>query len=317
MYVERLPSDGSRADKTWVSTASPSCGLSPSSPTASSWNTKLNITRRSTRTTVLGLKPATRYIFQVRARTSAGCGKFSQALEVETAKAIVPPIRHHDGGVGLPDTHQRLGSPASAPHLQEEVGSSPLSRLDSSRLKFPESKFYLESHTYEDPCQAAHEVMREIDASRIKIEESYRLGQTHDDCDRVHGEWIPGFLPPRREDPRSVDGPRSLHLPEFSSASDVWSYGIVTFTQTLSERGHIDFTRCGSVGEWLDSIRLGRYQENFALAGYSSLGMVMHMNIEDVQNLGINLTGHQRKILTSIQIMRSQLLNTMGCRRPL
>ncbi|ETE57275.1 hypothetical protein L345_17012, partial [Ophiophagus hannah] len=89
------------------------------------------------------------------------------------------------------------------------------------------------------------------------------------------------------------------------------------FTQTLSERSHIDFTHCGSVEEWLDSIRLGRYQENFALGGYSSLGMVMHMNIEDVQNLGISLTGHQRKILTSIQIMRSQLLNTMGCRRPL
>lgn len=42
---------------------------------------------QGTGTTVLGLKPATHYIFQVRARTSAGCGKFSQAVEVETAKA--------------------------------------------------------------------------------------------------------------------------------------------------------------------------------------------------------------------------------------
>lgn len=37
-------------------------------------------------------------------------------------------------------------------------------------MKFPESKFYVEPHTYEDPCQAVHEFTREIEASRIKIE---------------------------------------------------------------------------------------------------------------------------------------------------
>lgn len=40
----------------------------------------------TTRATVSGLKPGTRYMFQVRARTSAGCGRFSQAMEVETGK---------------------------------------------------------------------------------------------------------------------------------------------------------------------------------------------------------------------------------------
>lgn len=41
---------------------------------------------KSTTATISGLKPATRYIFQVRARTSAGCGRFSQTVEVETGK---------------------------------------------------------------------------------------------------------------------------------------------------------------------------------------------------------------------------------------
>lgn len=41
---------------------------------------------KGTSATVSGLKPATRYIFQVRARTSAGCGRFSQIVEVETGK---------------------------------------------------------------------------------------------------------------------------------------------------------------------------------------------------------------------------------------
>lgn len=41
---------------------------------------------KGTAATISGLKPATRYIFQVRARTSAGCGRFSQIVEVETGK---------------------------------------------------------------------------------------------------------------------------------------------------------------------------------------------------------------------------------------
>ncbi|XP_060132138.1 ephrin type-A receptor 8 isoform X1 [Zootoca vivipara] len=436
-------------------------------------------------TTVSGLKPATCYVFQVRARTSAGCGKFSQKM-------------HYQNG----------------------------------QVKFPESKFYVEPHTYEDPCQAVHEFTREIEASRIKIERVIGSGESGEVC---YGRLK---LPGKREVPVAVkalkagytekqrrdflseasimaqfDHPNVIHLegvvtksklvmivteymengsldsflrkhdgqftvlqlvvmlrgigagmryladlgyvhrdlaarnilvngnlvckvsdfglsrilennpeaaytttggkipvrwtaPEaityrkFSSASDVWSYGIVMWevlaygerpywnmtnrdviqsveegyrlpapmgcptalhqlmldcwqkdrnerprfpqivsildklirspqnlkcTATvnsavllpISERGCIDFTSCATVEDWLDSIRLGRYQENFALAGYSSLGMVMRMNIDDVQSLGISLVGHQRKILTSIQIMRSQLLNTMGSRRHL
>uniref|UniRef100_A0A8C5S3Q6 receptor protein-tyrosine kinase n=1 Tax=Laticauda laticaudata TaxID=8630 RepID=A0A8C5S3Q6_LATLA len=417
---------------------------------------------KANRTTVFGLKPATRYIFQVRARTSAGCGKFSEALEVETAKAT--------------GFHSLLLLPLLACF---------------PAVKFPESKFYLDSHTYEDPCQAAHEVMREIDASRIKIERVIGSGESGEVCYgrlKIPGKrevpvavksLKPGYTEKQRRDFLSeasimarFDHPNVIHLegvvtksklmmivteymengsldsflrkhdgqftvlqlvvmlrgigagmrylsdlgyvhrdlaarnilingnlvckvsdfglsrvlddnpdaaytttggkipvrwtaPEaitfrkFSSASDVWSYGIVTwevlaygerpywnmtnqdviqsveegyrlpapmgcpvalhqlmlncwqkepeerlrfsqilgildklirnpqnlkctatFTQTLSERSHIDFTHCSSVEEWLDSIRLGRYQENFALGGYSSLGMVMHMNIE-------------------------------------
>lgn len=37
-------------------------------------------------------------------------------------------------------------------------------------VSFPEARFYIDPHTYEDPCQAVHEFAREIEASRIKIE---------------------------------------------------------------------------------------------------------------------------------------------------
>ncbi|XP_063173501.1 ephrin type-A receptor 8 [Candoia aspera] len=495
---------------------------------------------KGNRTTVFGLKPATRYVFQVRARTSAGCGKFSGAIEVETAKAIAPQydtmmvvwicLTLISGLVALllllVCKKRHCGYSKAFQDPDEEK-----MHYQNGQVKFPESKFYVESHTYEDPCQAMHEVTREIEASRIKIERVIGSGESGEVCYgrlKIPGKReVPvavkalksGYTEQQRRDFLSeasimarFDHPNVIHLegvvtksklimivteymengsldsflrkhdgqftvlqlvvmlrgisagmhylsdlgyvhrdlaarnilingnlvckvsdfglsrilednpdaaytttggkipvrwtaPEaityrkFSSASDVWSYGIVMwevlaygerpfwnmtnqdviqsveegyrlpapmgcpvalhqlmlscwqkdpnerprfsqilsvldklirnpqnlkctatvnrFTQTLSERGHIDFTHCGSVEEWLDSIRLGRYQENFALGGYSTLGMVMRMNIEDVQNLGISLTGHQRKILTSIQIMRSQLLNTMGCRRPL
>lgn len=37
----------------------------------------------------------------------------------------------------------------------------------------------------------------------------------------------------------------------------------------------------------------------------------------DIRSLGITMMGHQKKILSSIQAMRSQLLNTNGPRRHL
>ncbi|PKU34662.1 ephrin type-a receptor 8 [Limosa lapponica baueri] len=410
---------------------------------------------KGTTATISGLKPATRYIFQVRARTSAGCGRFSQTVEVETGKPV----------------------------------------------NFPESKFYVDPHTYEDPCQAVHEFTREIEASRIKIEKVIGSGESGEVC---YGRLK---LPGKREIPVAIkalkagytekqrrdflseasimaqfDHPNVIHLegvvtrsklvmivteymengsldtflrkhdgqftiiqlvgmlrgigagmrylselgyvhrdlaarnilvnsnlvckvsdfglsrileddpdaaytttggkipirwtaPEaiayrkFSSASDVWSYGIVMwevlaygerpywnmtnrdkdrgerprfsqivgildklirnpdnlkctatvnrFTQTPFNRGLLDLASCLTVEDWLDSIRLGHYRDNFAMAGYSSLGMVMRMNIEDVRSLGITMMGHQKKILSSIQAMRSQLLNTNGPRRHL
>lgn len=44
---------------------------------------------KNTSARVSGLKPGTKYIFQVRARTSAGVGRFSQNVEIQTGKAGV------------------------------------------------------------------------------------------------------------------------------------------------------------------------------------------------------------------------------------
>ncbi|XP_069466980.1 ephrin type-A receptor 8 [Ambystoma mexicanum] len=533
---------------------------------------------KGTSATILGLKPSTRYVFQVRARTSAGCGRFSQTVEVETGRAMT--LRYDTMTivwicltlitglvillVFLICKKRHCGYSKAFQDSDEEK----MHYQNGQVVKFSESKFYVDPHTYEDPCQAVHEFAREIEASRIKIEKIIGSGEFGEVC---YGRLK---LPGKRELPVAIktlkggytdkqrrdflseasimaqfDHPNIIHLegvvtrsklvmivaeymengsldtflkkhdgqftiiqlvgmlrgigagmkylsdlgyvhrdlaarnilvnsnlvckvsdfglsrileddpdaaytttggkipirwtaPEaityrkFSSASDVWSYGVVMwevlaygerpywnmtnrdvinsveegyrlpspmgcptslhqlmldcwqkdrnerprfpqivsildklirnpenlrvaatlhrytpynagsemldvekhsfslkimnkrngtwlkkdgaetlgFTRHPLDRGLLHFTSYTTVDDWLDSIKMGRYRENFAMGGYSSLAMVMRMNIDDIRRLGISLVGHQKKILTSIQIMRAQLMNTLGPR---
>uniref|UniRef100_A0A3Q4HIQ6 Ephrin type-A receptor 8 n=1 Tax=Neolamprologus brichardi TaxID=32507 RepID=A0A3Q4HIQ6_NEOBR len=78
---------------------------------------------------------------------------------------------------------------------------------------------------------------------------------------------------------------------------------------TLMERAIPDFSSCNSVDEWLDTIKMSRYKEHFAAGGYHTLGHIISMNQGDIQRLGVTLMGHQKKIMTSVQLMRAQVLN--------
>ncbi|XP_031414436.1 ephrin type-A receptor 6-like [Clupea harengus] len=63
-----------------------------------------------------------------------------------------------------------------------------------------------------------------------------------------------------------------------------------------------------SVGDWLDAITMTQYKNSFIAAGYTTLDSVSTMSIEDVRRIGITLIGHQRRIVSSIQNLRLQLL---------
>ncbi|XP_061900414.1 ephrin type-A receptor 7 isoform X2 [Entelurus aequoreus] len=76
----------------------------------------------------------------------------------------------------------------------------------------------------------------------------------------------------------------------------------------LLDQSTLNFGALHSVEKWLEAIKMERYQNNFTAAGYSSLKSVARMSIEDVRSLGITLVGHQKKIMSSIQTMRSQML---------
>ncbi|XP_074850000.1 ephrin type-A receptor 5 isoform X4 [Carettochelys insculpta] len=66
-----------------------------------------------------------------------------------------------------------------------------------------------------------------------------------------------------------------------------------------------------SVGEWLEAIKMGRYAEIFMENGYSSMDSVAQVTLEDLRRLGVTLVGHQKKIMSSLQEMKVQLVNGM------
>ncbi|KAM8867610.1 ephrin type-A receptor 8 isoform 1-T1 [Synchiropus picturatus] len=499
---------------------------------------------KNTSAVVAGLKPGTKYIFQVRARTSAGCGRFSQNVEIQTGKAV--PVRHKTmtivwiclalaaalvAFVALVVCRKRQGY--TLPHYPSllhcgyskafQDSDEEKMHYQNGHVSFPETRFYIEPHTYEDPCTAVHEFAREIEASRIKIEKIIGSGEFGEVCygrmklpgkrdipvalktlkagytekqkrdflaeasimaqfdhpNVIHMEGVVTHSKPvmliteymengsldtflRRHDgqftviqlvgllrgvaagmtylsdlgyihrdlaarnilvnsnlvckvsdfglsrvleddpdaaytttggkiPIRWTAPEAIAYRKFSSSSDVWSYGVVMwevmsygerpywnltnrdviksveegyrlpapmgcpaslhtlmldcwqkdrserprFCQIVTvldklirnpdnlksldpfgslnsprmEQAAPDFSSCHSVDDWLDTIKMGRYKDHFAAGGYHTLGHVVSMNQGDIQRLGVTLMGHQKKIMTSVQLMRAQLLH--------
>ncbi|XP_030220469.1 ephrin type-A receptor 8 isoform X1 [Gadus morhua] len=500
---------------------------------------------RSTSAIVSGLKPGTKYIFQIRARTSAGCGRFSHNIEIQTGKAV--PIRYRAISItwicvalvsglltflAVVICRKRQGY--TLPHYPSllhcgyskafQDSDEEKMHYQNGHVSFPDARFYIDPHTYEDPCQAVHEFAREIEASRIKIEKIIGSGEfgevcygrmrlpgkrdipvalktlkagysdkqkrdflseasimaqfDHPNVIRLEGvvtqskpvmiitEYmengsLDAFL--RRHDgqftviqlvgllrgiaagmtylaglgyvhrdlaarnilvnsnlvckvsdfglsrvleddpdaayttsggkiPIRWTAPEAITYRKFSSSSDVWSYGVVMWevmsygerpywnltnrdviksveegyrlpapmgcpgalhtlmldcwqkdrnqrprfcqivtvldklirnpenlksmdtlcrlsSPTLMDRAIPDFSSCNSVDEWLDTIKMSRYKDHFAAGGYHTLGHILSMNQGDIQRLGVTLMGHQKKIMTSVQVMRVQVLN--------
>ncbi|XP_032916493.1 ephrin type-A receptor 5-like isoform X7 [Catharus ustulatus] len=79
----------------------------------------------------------------------------------------------------------------------------------------------------------------------------------------------------------------------------------------LVEHSPIGSSAYRSVGEWLEAIKMGRYTEIFMENGYSSMDAVAQVTLEDLRRLGVALVGHQKKIMSSLQEMKVQLVNGM------
>ncbi|KAI9522720.1 ephrin type-A receptor 4b isoform X1 [Gymnodraco acuticeps] len=61
-----------------------------------------------------------------------------------------------------------------------------------------------------------------------------------------------------------------------------------------------------TVDEWLEAIKMGQYKENFSSAGYVSLDSILYISVSELAKMGVNLAGHQKKILSSVQTLQTQ-----------
>uniref|UniRef100_A0A3B4AFW5 Ephrin type-A receptor 7 n=1 Tax=Periophthalmus magnuspinnatus TaxID=409849 RepID=A0A3B4AFW5_9GOBI len=145
------------------------------------------------------------------------------------------------------------------------------------------------------------------------IEEGYRLPAPMDCPPGLHQLMLDCWQKDRAERPKfdqivgvldkMIRNPNTLKTP------------VGTCTRPISpllDQNTPDFTAFRTVGEWLEAIKMERYRDNFTAAGYSSLESVARMSIEDVMSLGISLVGHQKKIMSSIQTTRAQMLHLHG-----
>ncbi|ERE84349.1 ephrin type-A receptor [Cricetulus griseus] len=145
------------------------------------------------------------------------------------------------------------------------------------------------------------------------IEEGYRLPAPMDCPAGLHQLMLDCWQKERAERPKfeqivgildkMIRNPSSLKTPLGTCSRPI---------SPLLDQSTPDFTAFCSVGEWLQAIKMERYKDNFTAAGYNSLESVARMTIDDVMSLGITLVGHQKKIMSSIQTMRAQMLHLHG-----
>ncbi|XP_032916482.1 ephrin type-A receptor 5 isoform X20 [Catharus ustulatus] len=174
------------------------------------------IKSKETTITADGLKPGSAYVFQIRARTAAGYGGFSQRFEFETSplsvaassdESQIPIIvvsvtvgvillavvisfllsgsccDHGCGwasslrAVAYPSLTWRCGYSKAKQDPEEEK-----MHFHNGHIKLPGVRTYVDPHTYEDPNQAVHEFAKEIEASCITIERVIGAGEFGEVC---------------------------------------------------------------------------------------------------------------------------------------
>ncbi|XP_072913589.1 ephrin type-A receptor 7 isoform X4 [Hemitrygon akajei] len=145
------------------------------------------------------------------------------------------------------------------------------------------------------------------------IEEGYRLPAPMDCPPGLHQLMLDCWQQERSERPKfdqivgildkMIRNPNSLKVPVGTCSRPI---------NPLLDQNTLDFTSFRGVGDWLEAIKMERYKDNFTAAGYSTLESVARMTIEDVMSLGITLVGHQKKVMSSIQTMRAQMMQMHG-----
>uniref|UniRef100_A0AAY4ERP5 receptor protein-tyrosine kinase n=2 Tax=Denticeps clupeoides TaxID=299321 RepID=A0AAY4ERP5_9TELE len=132
--------------------------------------------RSQTNTAVIrGLKPGRIYVFQVRARTVAGFGRYSGKMYFQTMT---------EGKSGSLTLHAIALCVCPRRRGFERADSEYTDKLQhyTSGHMTPGMKIYIDPFTYEDPNEAVREFAKEIDISCVKIEQVIGAGEFGEVC---------------------------------------------------------------------------------------------------------------------------------------
>ncbi|XP_062874606.1 ephrin type-A receptor 7-like [Trichomycterus rosablanca] len=105
---------------------------------------------------------------------------------------------------------------------------------------------------------------------------------------------------------------KTMRSPDNLGSSTLTHRTITSSSISLADRTLPSFPSFSSVGEWLEAVDMGRYKDNFAVAGYCYLESVARMNVQDVLSLGITSLEHQKQLLSAIQTLRTQVIQMHG-----
>ncbi|XP_072512662.1 ephrin type-A receptor 2 [Salminus brasiliensis] len=145
-----------------------------------------------------------------------------------------------------------------------------------------------------------HEVMKAIN-------EAFRLPAPMDCPSAVYQLMLQCWLQDRSKRPRFQD---IVSLLDKLLKSPDSLKAIADFDPRVSIRlpstSGSDGSPFRSVSEWLESIKMSQYSENFSMAGVVSMEQVLQMKSEDIRNIGVRLPGHLKRIAYSILGLKDQ-----------
>jgi len=78
----------------------------------------------------------------------------------------------------------------------------------------------------------------------------------------------------------------------------------LTRSGTLSEPRSMDSQPMLTVSKWLENLNMTKYKSHFQNTGWDTMDKVLLMTAKDLQDIGITLAGHQKKIISAIDYIR-------------
>ncbi|XP_041702341.1 ephrin type-A receptor 2-like [Coregonus clupeaformis] len=139
------------------------------------------------------------------------------------------------------------------------------------------------------------------------INEAFRLPAPMDCPSAVYQLMLQCWLQDRSKRPRFPDIvsllDKLLRSPESLKAiADFDPHVSIRLPSTSGSDG----SPFRSVSEWLESIKMSQYSENFTCAGVFTMDQVLQMKNEDIKNIGVRLPGHLKRIAYSILGLKDQ-----------